>query len=75
MQLTIDSSIPHWYKYLLCGVKGVKEQFCSLVTQGFKAVVDGTVPKSAGLSSSSALVCCAALAMMKANQWNIPKVI
>ena len=74
MQFTITADVPHWYKYVLCGVKGVQEQFCSVVTNGFKAMVDGTVPRSAGLSSSSALVCCASLAMLKANQWPMTKV-
>jgi len=73
MQFTITADVPHWYKYVLCGVKGVQEQFCSVVTNGFKAMVDGTVPRSAGLSSSSALVCCASLAMLKANQWPMTK--
>ncbi|XP_012942625.2 N-acetylgalactosamine kinase [Aplysia californica] len=73
MNIHITKDVPHWYKYVLCGVLGIKEQFCSLVTQGFKAMVDGTVPKSAGLSSSSALVCCSALAMLRANQWPMSK--
>eukprot|EP00795_Rhopilema_esculentum_P011467 gene11467-21679_t len=40
---------------------------------GMKMVVDGTVPKSAGLSSSSALVCCASLATMFANGRQLTK--
>lgn len=42
--------------------------------KGFNALVDGLVPKSAGLSSSSALVCCSALTMAYANGWSISKV-
>ena len=37
-------------------------------------LIDGTVPKSAGLSSSSALVCCAALATAFANNKKFTKV-
>ncbi|BFY98274.1 hypothetical protein BsWGS_01314 [Bradybaena similaris] len=63
----ITKDVPHWYKYVLCGIQGVKEQVSGGDIKGFKALVDGTIPRSAGLSSSSALVCCAALSMMKAN--------
>nr|XP_057943337.1 N-acetylgalactosamine kinase isoform X2 [Doryrhamphus excisus] len=37
-------------------------------------VVDGNVPPSSGLSSSSALVCCAGLATMEANKKSLSKV-
>ena len=37
-------------------------------------LLDGTVPKSAGLSSSSALVCCGALATAHANNKTFSKV-
>ncbi|KAK3775850.1 hypothetical protein RRG08_041562 [Elysia crispata] len=73
MQIRITKDVPRWYKYMLCGVLGVKENFCSLVVNGFKAVVSGTIPPSAGLSSSSALVCCAAMAMLRSNSWPMTK--
>jgi N-acetylgalactosamine kinase len=69
----ITKDVPHWYKYVLCGIRGIKEQFSGTEANGFKALVDGTIPQSAGLSSSSALVCCAALAMLKANGWSMTK--
>lgn len=37
-------------------------------------LVDGTIPPSSGLSSSSALVCCAGLVTMEANQKSLSKV-
>ncbi|XP_054633587.1 N-acetylgalactosamine kinase isoform X2 [Dunckerocampus dactyliophorus] len=37
-------------------------------------VVDGNIPPSSGLSSSSALVCCAGLVTMEANQKSLSKV-
>ena len=52
-----------WYNYLLCGIKGVLEQLThSTELTGLNLFVSGTIPPGAGLSSSSALVCCAALA-------------
>uniref|UniRef100_A0A2C9JRK1 Galactokinase n=1 Tax=Biomphalaria glabrata TaxID=6526 RepID=A0A2C9JRK1_BIOGL len=72
-QIVITKDVPHWYKYVLCGIQGIIEHFQSDTLRGFKAVVDGTVPRSAGLSSSSALVCCSALSMLKANEWTMSK--
>lgn len=42
---------------------------------GMCCVVDGTIPASSGLSSSSALVCCAGLVTMEANQKSLSKVV
>ncbi|XP_064481578.1 N-acetylgalactosamine kinase-like isoform X2 [Ornithodoros turicata] len=66
--LKIDDIAPQWYHYFLCGVKGVVEDEeagdrPSRVT-GMDVVAHGTVPPSAGLSSSSAVVCVAALATL-----------
>ncbi|XP_026058757.1 N-acetylgalactosamine kinase-like [Carassius auratus] len=41
---------------------------------GMCCMVDGTIPASSGLSSSSALVCCAALVSTEANQKSLSKV-
>ena len=61
-----------WYNYFLCGFKGVVEELKIETSCGFKVLVDGTVPPSAGLSSSSALVCCAALITVLANDIDLP---
>jgi len=41
---------------------------------GLKVLIDGTIPRSAGLSSSSALVVCSALTTAINNGINIHKV-
>lgn len=38
-------------------------------------LLDGTIPPSSGLSSSSALVCCAGLVTLRANGKTLSKVI
>lgn len=70
----IDRENPKWYYYFLCGVKGIQEKFGIAQLAGMSCVVDGTIPPSSGLSSSSALVCCAGLVTMEANQKSLSKV-
>lgn len=56
---------PAWHNYLLCGVKGILEyvlKMGSYKQQGFMIAVSGNIPPASGLSSSSAMVCSAALA-------------
>ncbi|CAG2218940.1 GALK2 [Mytilus edulis] len=65
--LSINKEKPVWHNYFLCGLKGLLEHCKVTSPKGLQCVVDGTIPKSAGLSSSSALVCCAALVTMHAN--------
>lgn len=72
--ITIDRENPKWYYYFLCGVKGIQEKFGITNLAAMSCVVDGTVPPSSGLSSSSALVCCAGLVAMEANQKSLSKV-
>ncbi|RWS12976.1 N-acetylgalactosamine kinase-like protein [Dinothrombium tinctorium] len=67
---------PMWYHYFLCGFRGIVENLkdCNqfqngqskncLNLLGVNVAVAGTIPPSAGLSSSSALVCASALATM-----------
>lgn len=58
---------PNWYSYFLCGVKGIFEHSKKAgdgypnSQKGFMISLSGNVPPSAGLSSSSALVCAAVL--------------
>ncbi|XP_076589321.1 N-acetylgalactosamine kinase [Chaetodon auriga] len=72
--IAIDRENPKWHYYFLCGVKGIQENFGIAHLAGMSCVVDGTIPPSSGLSSSSALVCCAGLVTMEANQKSLSKV-
>ena len=67
---TIDGH--KWYNYLLCGFKGIVETLGLTQPMGMDILVDGNIPPSAGLSSSSALVCCAALTTAYANKVDMP---
>lgn len=60
--LDIDNTVYDWGNYILCGIKGVLEQAQSAQARGLSLLIDGVVPRGSGLSSSSAMVCCAALA-------------
>ena len=64
-------------------LKGTTKIFCTFVeiimscffpVSGMKVLIDGTIPRSAGLSSSSALVVCSALTTTLSNGININKV-
>lgn len=59
-----NSGGPEWYKYFLCGVKGIFEHIGikNGDNKGFFVAVSGNIPPAAGLSSSSALVSAAVLA-------------
>lgn len=58
-----SESPPNWYDYVLCGLKGVLELSRNAPDKGLMIHLHGTIPPASGLSSSSALVCCAALAL------------
>jgi len=65
------NGVPGWHLYFLCGALGVLEQLeGSLKSElvSLDVCVDGRVPPRAGLSSSSALVCAAALTTLVANE-------
>ena len=58
---------PSWHQYFMCGYRGVLESLSLASSVGMRILVDGSIPPSAGLSSSSAMVCCSALATLWAN--------
>ncbi|XP_078283425.1 N-acetylgalactosamine kinase isoform X1 [Rhinoraja longicauda] len=66
-KIHIDTTKPLWQYYFLCGFKGIQEHFNLHVSGGINCMIDGTIPASSGLSSSSALVCCAGLITVIAN--------
>lgn len=65
-----DEGGPQWYQYFLCGVQGIFGAFPEETKEpkGMRVLVSGTIPQSAGLSSSSALVSAAALTTSYAHQ-------
>jgi len=65
-------SVP-WSSYVLCGLRGVQDQAALPALSGLQLAVTGTVPPSSGLSSSSALVCAAALAASHAHGLSLSK--
>jgi N-acetylgalactosamine kinase len=66
--IVIEGDKPHWWNYFLCGVKGVVEELMGYkFTTGLMCLVDGSIPPSSGLSSSSAVVVSAALATLFAH--------
>uniref|UniRef100_A0AAQ6IGH2 Galactokinase 2 n=1 Tax=Anabas testudineus TaxID=64144 RepID=A0AAQ6IGH2_ANATE len=71
--ITVEKDNPQWHYYFLCGVKGIQEKCRIAHLAGMSCVVEGTIPPSSGLSSSSALVCCAGLVTMEANQKSLSK--
>ncbi|ELU08263.1 hypothetical protein CAPTEDRAFT_220087 [Capitella teleta] len=70
----IDRDAPKWFHYFLCGFRGICENFQLQQPRGMQLLIDGCIPASSGLSSSSALVCCAALATMRINDLHLSKV-
>ncbi|CAM4623830.1 unnamed protein product [Lepidochelys olivacea] len=70
----INKTKPVWHNYFLCGLKGIQEHFGLNSSTGMNCLFDGTIPPSSGLSSSSALVCCAGLVALTANGKTLSKV-
>ncbi|XP_004396594.1 PREDICTED: N-acetylgalactosamine kinase isoform X4 [Odobenus rosmarus divergens] len=72
--IQIDKTKPLWHNYFLCGFKGIQEHFGLSNLSGMNCLVDGNIPPSSGLSSSSALVCCAGLVTLTVLGMNLSKV-
>ncbi|KAM4829539.1 N-acetylgalactosamine kinase isoform 1-T1 [Thomomys bottae] len=72
--IQIDKTKPLWHNYFLCGFKGIQEYFGLSNPTGMNCLVDGNIPPSSGLSSSSALVCCAGLVTLTVLGMNLSKV-
>nr|XP_060611294.1 N-acetylgalactosamine kinase [Anolis sagrei ordinatus] len=72
--IQINQTKPLWHNYFLCGFKGIEDHFGLDSPSGMNCLIEGTIPPSSGLSSSSALVCCAGLVTLMANGKTLPKV-
>jgi len=74
----VDTEHHTWANYLMCAYKGVHEHLEARGTPvppvGLQLMVHGTVPAGAGVSSSSALVCAASLALLGAYGVRLSKV-
>lgn len=74
----IDPQKHEWTNYFKAGLRGALQFLRSKQTRQFtpaslEVMVDGNVPSGGGLSSSAALVCASALAVMKANGHDVSK--
>ncbi|XP_007479998.1 N-acetylgalactosamine kinase isoform X5 [Monodelphis domestica] len=69
----INKTKPQWHNYFLCGLKGIQDHFNLKNPTGMNCLLDGIIPPSSGLSSSSALVCCAGLVTLRANGLSLSK--
>lgn len=66
-----NGSVP-WYNYFLCGFRGIIEEFSISSPVGIQVMMDGSIPPSSGLSSSSALVCCSSIVTLVSNSVPLP---
>jgi len=66
-EITVQDTGPAWHQYFMCGYRGVLEALSLASSMGLRILVDGVVPPSAGLSSSSAMVCCSAIVTLWTN--------
>ncbi|KAF2268004.1 Galactokinase [Lojkania enalia] len=70
-EIPIDASQHEWTNYFKSGLRGVshllEKKRGGFISLGMDILCDGTVPSGGGLSSSAAVVCTSALAVLKAN--------
>ncbi|KAI1320907.1 galactokinase [Mortierella claussenii] len=66
--VTINPENHIWSNYFAAGYRGVLEELHIEQPKGMLCLMSGTVPTGAGLSSSSAVVCCAVNATVKAQE-------
>ena len=64
-ELEINLKDIQWFNYVFCGAKAVEELFSRKLSRGLNLYVSGNIPMGSGLSSSSALVVCAALCFLQ----------
>jgi N-acetylgalactosamine kinase len=63
-----------WGNYSKAATQGLMRHCGGQLRRGAEMLVDGNIPSGAGLSSSSALVVASALALLAANEVNVPEV-
>lgn len=68
-----DNGKPHWYNYVLCGIKGALEHLKNDFQNGLQLLFDGNIPPASGLSSSSALVSASFLAFLHGQSAELSK--
>jgi galactokinase len=76
--IEIDASKHEWTNYFKAGLRGAlqflrKEYEGTWIPASMEIVMDGNVPAGGGMSSSAALVCASALAVMIANNHDVSK--
>jgi N-acetylgalactosamine kinase len=76
-QYALADSIPpspsgDWSNYAKAAAQGVLRAYPMQIQHGADLVIDGNIPAGAGLSSSSALVVASALALLGANDVDVP---
>jgi galactokinase len=64
-KIGVNDTDGRWHNYIACGVRGAVEDMKLENPKSMRMVVHGTIPPASGLSSSSAMVCAAALATYK----------
>ncbi|KAK9237778.1 ribosomal protein S5 domain 2-type protein [Lipomyces kononenkoae] len=64
--IEIDATVHEWSNYFLAGVKGALSLLPLAEIPSMHCLIDGRIPTGSGLSSSSAFVCAALLAIVTA---------